>query len=262
MADFLKGDNRILSIKVGAVYVPIGCATGSSFNEQIDMIPTTTRANAGWGGSIPGEQNYTISYAGLQKKDPGDDSFISYDQLKLLQRSRALIEWKIESVTDSLIDMGTGYLSSISEQFDAGEVMAFEGQITGYGEPIAFTDTIAPTSVYLNPITDWDSDYVVLTWTEGTDNVGVTEYQIWRDGVVYDTVTSDFLTYTDVGVVWAAVYSYNIKAVDGAGNESGLSNKRIVTIPVPAGSPTEQFILAEDLTQMVSEDNNTLITES
>ena len=257
---FLEGDNRILSIKISGVWTPIACLTANGFSESVDMIPTTTRANAGWSSSVPGQQSYTISFTAIQKKT--DTGFISYDELKQIERLRTLIEWKLESVTDSLIDMGEGYLRSISETADAGSVMTFDGEIEGYGEPITFTDTTAPTAPYLNPITDWDEDYVTLTWTAGTDNIGVVSYQIWRDGALYDTVTSDFLTYTDVGVVWAETYSYNIKSVDGADNESPLSNKRIVTIPIPAGSPTNDFILAEDGQYLLTEENNTIITES
>jgi chitodextrinase len=65
------------------------------------------------------------------------------------------------------------------------------------------------------------STSVSLSWTGATDNVGVTGYQVRRDGTVVGTVTGT--TFTDTAVP-AGSHAYAVTARDAAGNESVTSN--------------------------------------
>ena len=66
MADFANGAYKVLYIKVGEVYFPIGCLTSNSFSEEVAMLGTTTRDNSdGWKTSIPTLQSYNISFDGI-----------------------------------------------------------------------------------------------------------------------------------------------------------------------------------------------------
>ena len=60
-----------------------------------------------------------------------------------------------------------------------------------------------------------------LTWTASADNVGVTAYRIYRDGSQVGTSATP--TYTDTGLTTGTSYSYQVVAVDAAGNVSGFS---------------------------------------
>ncbi len=63
---------------------------------------------------------------------------------------------------------------------------------------------------------------VSLGWTVSTDNVGVTGYLIWRDGLnIGQSVTTNF---TDRTVLRGVTYSYSVTAKDAAGNQSVPSN--------------------------------------
>ena len=72
---------------------------------------------------------------------------------------------------------------------------------------------------------------VVLDWAPSTDNVGVVAYAIYRGGVLVGTATgSNFL---DSGLNPATSYSYQVRALDSAGNQSGAStalNAKTVSI--------------------------------
>ncbi|QWV94265.1 hypothetical protein KP004_03510 [Geomonas oryzisoli] len=68
---------------------------------------------------------------------------------------------------------------------------------------------------------------VALSWTAATDNVGVTGYEVYRDGVKLATVAST--SYTDPAVTSATTYSYTVKAFDAAGNRSAFSTALSVT---------------------------------
>jgi chitodextrinase len=60
-----------------------------------------------------------------------------------------------------------------------------------------------------------------LSWTASTDNVGVTGYKIFRNGVQIATTSS--LTYADAGLLPLTLYSYAVAAYDAAGNTSAQS---------------------------------------
>src|SRR5207248_6386070 len=69
------------------------------------------------------------------------------------------------------------------------------------------------------------TDGAHLTWTASTDNVGVTDYVITRNGgatVTFHAGTA--LSYDDTSVVVGASYSYTVVAYDAASNASAPSN--------------------------------------
>jgi cellulose 1,4-beta-cellobiosidase len=62
---------------------------------------------------------------------------------------------------------------------------------------------------------------VKLSWLPSTDDVGVTGYRVYREGVVIATVGVP--KYVDQAVVAGKKYHYAVSALDAAGNESPLS---------------------------------------
>ncbi|MBJ7933231.1 hypothetical protein COO04_30265 [Bacillus toyonensis] len=79
-------------------------------------------------------------------------------------------------------------------------------------------DTEAPTQpqgLYASNIT---SNSVELKWNPSTDNIGVKEYQVLRDGQLIQTVQG--MTFIDQTLTANKEYKYAVKAVDAAGNTS------------------------------------------
>jgi hypothetical protein len=74
---------------------------------------------------------------------------------------------------------------------------------------------------------------VVLTWGASTDNVGVTGYDVYRDGsgTPLATVSGSTLTYEDTTVHSLSTYTYTVDAFDGAGNHSTQSSPVSATTP-------------------------------
>ncbi|WP_407268557.1 discoidin domain-containing protein [Radiobacillus sp. PE A8.2] len=66
------------------------------------------------------------------------------------------------------------------------------------------------------------SNEIELTWEASTDNAGVAEYNIYRDGALVGSTTST--SYNDTGLDATKTYSYTVKAIDAASNESAASN--------------------------------------
>jgi uncharacterized delta-60 repeat protein len=85
------------------------------------------------------------------------------------------------------------------------------------------TDTTPPAApAGLTATFNTTTNAIDLSWTAATDNVAVTGYRIFRDGgpVPINTVTGT--TFSDAGL--SGTHSYQVTAIDAAGNESALSN--------------------------------------
>lgn len=67
---------------------------------------------------------------------------------------------------------------------------------------------------------------VSVKWSASTDNVGVSKYIIYRNGVKLAETTS--LSYSDSATVAGSSYTYQVTAVDAQGNESAKSNSATV----------------------------------
>jgi chitodextrinase len=76
-------------------------------------------------------------------------------------------------------------------------------------------DSEAPSAPGWLPATPTES-YVRLNRSAATDNVGVTGYRVYRDGVQVGTTTE--LTYVDVGLAPLTTYQYEIRAYDASTN--------------------------------------------
>jgi chitodextrinase len=72
-----------------------------------------------------------------------------------------------------------------------------------------------------------------LSWNPSSDNVGVTGYQIRRDGTLIATSTTT--TFLDAGLAASTTFSYTIAARDAAGNVS--TNSTTVNATTPSAPP-------------------------
>jgi hypothetical protein len=104
----------------------------------------------------------------------------------------------------------------------------------------AATSTVSPAAGSLTTMASQPA--VELNWKPSTDNVGVSGYQVLRDGVVVDTVPS--VTYADVDLVAGKKYMYQVTAYDAAKNVSGRSAAVVATISVQVPGPAPQGLRA------------------
>jgi hypothetical protein len=103
------------------------------------------------------------------------------------------------------------------------------------------TDTQAPSAPTNLQATSVTENAVDLTWDPSTDNVGVTSYEIRRDGSLLATVPASQTTYSDGTVAPATFYRYRVFAKDAAGNVSAGSNQVSVTTPAPGVAFSDGF---------------------
>ena len=91
----------------------------------------------------------------------------------------------------------------------------------------------SPTSLTASNTTETSTD---LSWNASTDNIGVTGYNIYQDGVNVSTSTGTSTTIS--GLTASSTYIFFVTAIDAAGNESASSSNQSVTTDTPAGGPT------------------------
>jgi chitodextrinase len=98
-------------------------------------------------------------------------------------------------------------------------------------------DTQAPTAPTNLSGTASSSGRVNLSWNASSDNVGVTGYEVFRNGSLIGTASGT--TYSDTTVNGGISYTYQVKARDAAGNRSGFSNSATITTPPGATIPAQ-----------------------
>src|SRR5205085_1395198 len=86
------------------------------------------------------------------------------------------------------------------------------------------SDTQAPTAPTGLQVTGHTSSTVSLSWTASTDNVGVTNYDVYRGTTLAGTVGGSVTSFTDTGLSASTTYTYTVKARDAANNTSAASS--------------------------------------
>jgi chitodextrinase len=101
-------------------------------------------------------------------------------------------------------------------------------------------DTTAPSAPTGLHATGTTGTSISIAWTASTDNVAVTGYNVYRDGVKIASTNATGLTYTDSGLLMGTTHSYQVTAFDAANNESVKSATITATTPdtVPPSVPT------------------------
>jgi hypothetical protein len=102
----------------------------------------------------------------------------------------------------------------------AGNQSANSNSVTRTGQTGDQTPPTAPSNLVATTPT---SGTIHLAWSASTDNVGVTGYDIFRNGTQFTSVGSGTLTFDDPQPDTATVM-YFVKAHDAAGNVSAQSN--------------------------------------
>jgi chitodextrinase len=133
--------------------------------------------------------------------------------------------------SDSGLTSGTSYSYRVRANDAAGNLSTFSN-VASASTP----DTQAPTAPSNLTAVAAGGSQVNLSWTAATDNIGVTGYRVERcqgaacTGFV-QIATPAGTSYSDPGLTGNTSYSYQVRAVDAAGNLSGYSNTASVTTP-------------------------------
>ena len=126
---------------------------------------------------------------------------------------------KATSGTQTLTNLTTTATYSITCTGAGGASLRRQDATVTVGPP---PDTTPPSTPANLTATAVSSSQINLSWTASTDNVGVTGYKIFRDGVQVGTSATN--SYSNTGLAASTVYSYTVSAYDAAGNNSAQSS--------------------------------------
>jgi len=99
-----------------------------------------------------------------------------------------------------------------------------------------YVDYTDPDPVVIFGSYDVDTTSILILWEDGTDNLGVKEYDVYRDDILQGTTSE--LSYTDDSIEVDNDYNYYVISRDMAGNNSQLSNIVELSTKINLESPT------------------------
>jgi chitodextrinase len=131
---------------------------------------------------------------------------------RVYRNGNQIVSTQVTNYTDTGLAPNTSYTYTVAAFDAAGNASA---QTAG-AAIMTLPDTQPPTTPGNLSFTQTRAD-ITFTYSASTDNVGVTGYDIYRDGTKLATVAG--LSYTDLSVP-VGNHTYAVSAVDGAGNAS------------------------------------------
>jgi chitodextrinase len=104
--------------------------------------------------------------------------------------------------------------------------------------PTPTCDTEAPAAPTVLTATAASATGINLSWTASTDNLGVTNYLVFRDGVSLPLASVTGNTFSAGGLAPLSTHTFIVTAVDAAGNLSSPSNTATATTLADTSAPT------------------------
>ena len=109
-------------------------------------------------------------------------------------------------------------------------------------------DEEAPTIPTNLAVTDITENSATLNWSASTDNVGVTGYNVFLDGILVDSTVNT--SYDFSGLSTDTQYMAAVQAFDAAGNTSGSAMISFTTLVIDNEAPTAPSnVTASDITE-------------
>lgn len=214
--------------------VTIGAFTNTSNGAgYTDFTSQTVTVNAGQSYSVSLEPGFGSStyneYWKIWIDLNGDGDFSDANELVFdagsMSKTTVTGTMTIPSVsgitTRMRVSMKYNGAQTACEAFSYGEVEDYTVTIQAGG------DTQAPTAPSNLTASNVQQTTLTLSWNASSDNVGVTEYEVFQGGSSLGTVTGTSANIT--GLTENTSYSFYVKAKDAAGNVSSASNTVNVT---------------------------------
>lgn len=136
---------------------------------------------------------------------------------------------KIGSTTTATTFTDTAASGTYYYQVVANDAAGNSSPSSNEASTVITSDTTPPTVPTNLAITNNDGQSVALSWSAASDDVAVSGYRVYRNGTLLGSTNA--VTYSDTSIQPATAYSYNVVAVDGAGNVSAASNTVSATTP-------------------------------
>ncbi|TDU90311.1 3',5'-cyclic AMP phosphodiesterase CpdA [Kribbella voronezhensis] len=234
-----------------------------SLLSQRKPVLTSSVETSSYGGSLAVDGSLSTRWASAEGVDP---QWIRVDLGQAATVHRVKLTWEVAYGKDYRVEVsddgttfttikdvvgGNGATDDLTGLTGHGRYVRVVGTKRGtsygyslwelevYGSTDSTGDTQAPTVPTGLAATGVTATTATLNWTPSTDNVGVSSYDVLRNGAVIANVAQP--PYNDTGLSASTAYSYTVKARDLAGNVSAASAALAVQTPAGGGG---QFVIA------------------
>jgi len=206
----------------------------------IDITPPSAPTNI----VMTGNTDSSISFSWTASTD--NNSVSGY---RIYRNGSLLTSQSGTTFTDTSLTPSTSYAYGV-EAYDPASNTS--GRATADLSTAAdSTPPSVPVGLGTNTITDTSQN---ISWAASTDNVGVTGYQIYRNGTLVGT--SATTSFSDTGLSPLTSYSYTVKAFDARSNtsaaSSGFASQTLADTTAPATPTSVQATLITMYTQHLS----------
>jgi chitodextrinase len=194
---------------------PLSVKTLATPDTVAPSVPT------GLAASLITQSSFTLSWT------PSTDA-VGVSGYKIFKDGQLFSSSSAATYVVSGLAPNTNYSFTVSAFDAAGNNSAVSSVLAI--KTLASSDTTPPTPPYINSAYGINQTKLTLSWVASTDNIGVTGYKIYMEGVLIGE--SGTTTFTVTGLTGGTSYNFTASAYDAAGNISVLSNIfNVKTIP-------------------------------
>ena len=204
---------------VSALSAPLPVTTAPSLDTAAPSTPT------GLAASAVGINSLTLKWS------PATDNVAVTGHYVVRNGSWLTTLGNVTTFQDTGLNPVTTYTYRVHAFDAAGNVSAQSNAASATTQATA--DSIAPTTPTSLAATAISSSRIGLSWAASTDNVAVTGYRVYRNGVFLANLAGNVTTYESAGLAASTAYTYQVDAVDAVGNASGKSVAASATTLAP-----------------------------
>ncbi len=135
-----------------------------------------------------------------------------------------------QNYIDTGVAAATRYLYTLAACDLTGNCSAQGAPISAITPAPDVTPPTTPTRLIATPLSP---TWINLSWDSATDDVGVTLYQLYRNGSLLASPTTNH--FSDTGLAVDSAFSYTVAACDGSGNCSAPAN--VITVRTSIVTP-------------------------
>ncbi|GHG11143.1 alkaline phosphatase [Amycolatopsis bullii] len=276
---------RLTPVIAAVVLLPSAIAAAATTQaadvllSQGKPVATSTVESSSYTGAKAVDGSTTTRWASAEGSDP---QWLRIDLGQPATIHRVVLNWeaayakkyRIEVSDDgttfttaATIDTGDGKIDDLGGLTARGRFVRFVGLTRGtsygysfwemqvFGTTDSSGDTQAPSTPAGLTAGTATATSVPLTWGAATDNVGVTGYDVLRNGTA--VATSVTTSYTDTGLAPDTSYTYTVRARDAAGNVSAASAP--ITVKTAAGSAGFVLAAAGDIAEQCTASSSSCV---
>lgn len=205
-----------------------GSGNASAQSQAVSVTTTSTPATDTTAPSVPdGLHSHDVTSNSAQIMWNASTDEVGVTAYEVFRGSTRVATTSSTSFNDTGLAPGTSYAYQVRALDAAGNASAKSSIVSVTTLPSSAPDTQAPSVPTGVRSTAKTASTVSLAWNASTDNFGVTSYEVFR-GTTRITTTSS-TSFVDTGRAANTSYSYQVRALDAAGNASAKSAAISVT---------------------------------